>query len=389
MKKKLLIVTHHLTIGGVQKSLLSTLKAIDYSKFDVTLYLRKNRTALLSFIDKRVNVIVNDDPNHYYRKPLAVIYQIAIVFFTFLKKSDKINEYKDKLNNLIVNYSMNYEYNHFFKNKTYDIAISYVQGYEALFVSKYIDATKKLVYYHTSTDDLHSLHSEILPKFTKIIALHDSQKELLSKWYPDCAEKIFIIGNYVDTDNLKKQCNEYKIPVNDSRTILCSCGRFSYVKGFDLAVKAAKLLKDNNINFVWYFVGDGPERENIIKLIKDYNLENQIIITGMKQNPYPYIGACDIYVQPSYEEAQPLTIIEAHKLCKPVISTETLGGKKLIYDGVNGLLSTIDEKTLSSKITELILDKELYNSIVTNLCNIDYSEEFNEFKSELNMILEE
>ena len=56
-KKKLLIVAHHLTIGGVQKSLIAALKAIDYEKFDVTLYLRKNRTDLLSLVDERVNVI--------------------------------------------------------------------------------------------------------------------------------------------------------------------------------------------------------------------------------------------------------------------------------------------------------------------------------------------
>ena len=56
-KKKLLIVAHHLTIGGVQKSLISALKVIDYEKFDVTLYLRKNRTDLLAFVDERVNVL--------------------------------------------------------------------------------------------------------------------------------------------------------------------------------------------------------------------------------------------------------------------------------------------------------------------------------------------
>ena len=69
MKKKLLIVAHHMTIGGVQKSLISALKALDYNTYDVTLYLRKNRTDLLSFVDERVNVIINTDPNRYYRKP--------------------------------------------------------------------------------------------------------------------------------------------------------------------------------------------------------------------------------------------------------------------------------------------------------------------------------
>ena len=76
MKKKLLIVAHHMTIGGVQKSLISALKALDYDKYDVTLYLRKNRTDLIPFIDERVNIIINKDPNRYYRKPSAILLQM-------------------------------------------------------------------------------------------------------------------------------------------------------------------------------------------------------------------------------------------------------------------------------------------------------------------------
>ena len=79
MKKKLLIVAHHMTIGGVQKSLISALKALDYNNYDVTLYLRKNRTDLLPFVDERVNVIVNTDPNRYYRKPYAIFLQVTVL----------------------------------------------------------------------------------------------------------------------------------------------------------------------------------------------------------------------------------------------------------------------------------------------------------------------
>ena len=79
MKKKLLIVAHHMTVGGVQKTLISASKAIDYDRYDVTLYLRKNRTDLLSLVDGRMNVIINKDPNRYYRKPFALILQAASV----------------------------------------------------------------------------------------------------------------------------------------------------------------------------------------------------------------------------------------------------------------------------------------------------------------------
>ena len=65
-KKKLLLVIHHLTIGGIQKSLVSALNAIDYDKYDVTLYVRKNRTDLLEFINKKTEVIVNTNTTEKY-----------------------------------------------------------------------------------------------------------------------------------------------------------------------------------------------------------------------------------------------------------------------------------------------------------------------------------
>ena len=88
-------------------------------------------------------------------------------------------------------------------------------------------------------------------------------------------------------------------------------------------------------------MGDGPEKNKLSALIEKYELQNHIQITGMKENPYPYMRACDIYVQPSYEEAMPVTIIEAVKLQKPVVTTATVGGNKLVNDK-NGMILYID-----------------------------------------------
>ena len=96
-KKKLLIVAHHLTIGGAQKSLLTALKVLDYEKYDVTLYLRKNRTDLLTFVDERVNVIINDDKHHYYRKPRAILLQLLISFFKLLSKKAEAEKYNQSV----------------------------------------------------------------------------------------------------------------------------------------------------------------------------------------------------------------------------------------------------------------------------------------------------
>ena len=56
-----------------------------------------------------------------------------------------------------------------------------------------------------------------------------------------------------------------------------------------MAVEAANILKNNSVDFTWYFVGDGPERGNLEHKIAECGLENNIIITGMQKNPYPYM----------------------------------------------------------------------------------------------------
>ncbi len=388
MKEQLLIVAHHMTIGGVQKTLISALGAIDYNKYDVTLYLRKNRTQLLKFVDERVKVIVNEDPNRYYRKPFALVLQLKSLIYKLLGQKEKVSAIDKTLADRIREAEMAYEKKTYFSNAKYDKAIAYVQGYTTLFVDKCIDADEKIIFYHTSTNDLPEIHKEVLPHFNKIAALHEEQKELLGEWYPEHKDKIRIVENYTDREMILGQSREYEVLKDSAVTTLCSCGRFAPVKGFDISVEAAKPLKDKGIRFVWYFVGDGPERSNIEQLINKYNLQNEIVLTGMKENPYPYMAACDIYVQPSYQEAVGLTILEAHRLNKPVVTTATVGGCKLVENNKNGLVSDISAQALADCTEKLINDKQLYNRIKENLEKTDYSHELEKYKRQWKELLE-
>lgn len=387
MKKKLLIVAHHMTIGGVQKSLISALKALDYDKYDVTLYLRKNRTELLPFVDERVEVIVNTDPNRYYRKPYAIILQIKSLILKAFGKNDKARELNDILEEKIRNDAMEYERKTYFANAHYDIAVAYVQGYVALFVDKCIKADKKILFYHTSTNDTPEIHNAVIGNYYTVVALHEQQKALLKEWYPSSKGKIKIVENYTDKDLITEQSKAFSISATD-KTVICSCGRFSPVKGFDMAVETAKILKDNGKDFIWYFVGDGPERKNIEQKITECVLESNIVITGMQTNPYPYMACCDIYVQPSYEEAMPVTILEAHRLNKPVVTTATVGGCKLVETDTNGIVCDIKPEAIAENITDLINDKEKYTSILSNLKATDYSHEFEKYKAQWEALLE-
>ena len=112
-----------------------------------------------------------------------------------------------------------------------------------------------------------------------------------------------------------------------------------------------------------------------------------MLLPGMQKNPYPYMVACDIYVQPSREEALSIAMLESQILCAPMVSTKTAGGVAMIQDEVNGLLAEITAESLAEKIELLINDDKLRATIRSNLSMIDYSSEEQRYKRDWEELL--
>lgn len=283
---------------------------------------------------------------------------------------------------------MRYERKHYFSDNTkYDVAISYIQSYTAKFVDENVKAKRKVMFYHGSTDEHRDINEQAMKSYEKIYCVSKGAQEAVKGFYPQFADRIDCLKNYVDAEAVRYKAKQFVPDYPKDRLILCTCGRITSVKGFDLAVGAAEILKKNGLSFKWYFVGDGADREKIEQLIVEKNLSNEIKITGLKDNPYPYIVYSDIYVQPSYEEAHPLSIIEAQILQKPIVSTATVGGKSIINDGFNGIIADISSKSLAQKILLLNSNKELQKSITNTLAKVDYSKDYQRFRLEWEKLL--
>ena len=390
-KRKVLIVIHQLNHGGVQKALLSVLDALDYEKNEVTLYVRKNRLQLLPEVNKQVNrVIINEDNTHYYRKPYSALLLFLMLVCDLMHIKGVSEKIQKRLTEYINESQMKYEYHHYFKNQNaFDVAVSYIQGYTAKFVADYVQANKKVMFFHGSTDENHELHEELLHKMNAVVGVNNNVKEILCELYPMHSAKMTYIRNYVNAEEVRYKSQAYEVQKEDKRIILCSCGRLTPVKGFNLAVDAAKIMKEKGILFKWYFVGDGPERAKLEHQIEEYGLSAYIEITGMQDNPYPYISDCDIYVQPSYEESHSLTIEEALILNRPVVSTETVGGKMQIVQEYNGFVCDFNGESISYYVEMLIRNPEMRKRIMEQLERIDYSENLREYKDSWEKLLED
>lgn len=85
-----------------------------------------------------------------------------------------------------------------------------------------------------------------------------------------------------------------------------------------------------------------------------------VIYLGQRKDIRELIGACDLFVLPSYREGIPRTLLEAGSMAKPIITTNAIGCREVVENGKNGFLVPIgDTKELAQRIAQLSENKDL------------------------------
>lgn len=347
--------------GGVEHSLITAINNIPLDLFDVSVFIRTNETELVSELPRDVNVILNKK-KHYYRHPKVVLLMIALKLLLCLKLEKKATDVQERLNEFIHSQKIKHPVKSAFKNKKYDVIVSYTVD-DCTEMASMIPARRRYVFYHTPYVDFKSEMIETeMEHYDAMIAcgpgVYDALKAIYGNKY-----KIRLLSNYVDREEILCKANEC-VPVIYQEClrkewVLCTCGRLAPAKRYDLAIEAAELLKESGISFIWFLVGGGDSQKQLETLIKSKDLSSHIYITGNQNNPYPFIKNCDIYVQTSGFEAQPLAIIEAMKLGKPVVSTNTLGGRTILENGEKGILTDISANEIAEGIMQYMMNPSL------------------------------
>lgn len=143
----------------------------------------------------------------------------------------------------------------------------------------------------------------------------------------------------------------------ESKQII-SVGRLTSQKGFDMLCDIAKVVLSKNKEWKWIILGEGEDRNLIEAKIKEYNLENRLILKGNVSNIDEYYKNSSIFVMTSRYEGLPMTLLEAKSYSLPIVSFDCMTGpSEIISDNINGYL--IDENNLddmSKKINILIDD---------------------------------
>ncbi|MGG2014579.1 glycosyltransferase [Bacillus sp. S10(2024)] len=376
MKKDILFVINNLNCGGAEKSLISLLNTIDYSRYNVDLFLFKHEGLFFNKIPAQVNIL--EEPSEYRLFDMS----IKVAIMQCLRQGN-INI---ALSRIRAGYIFKSEKNsarceqrvwrYLAKSlqtlhKTYDVAIGYLEKNPVYFCVDKVKANKKIGFIHTDYDKFGmdaNLDMQYFHSLDHIVTVSEECANVLKQRFPIYKDKIGVIHNIVSPSMIYKMSQE-KADIKHKGIKLVSVGRLSNEKGFDFAVKACKNLVQNGYEIKWYIVGEGEERNKLEIMIEENHLQEHFFLLGMKENPYPYIKEADIYVQPSRFEGKSIAIDEAKILHKPIVVTNFSTAKDQIKHEENGIIVEMNSNAIAEGIQKMIHDEKLRNKLIQNLSN--------------------
>lgn len=172
-----------------------------------------------------------------------------------------------------------------------------------------------------------------------------------------CSKKIFLLPNYVDTELFKPQNTE---KVNKLLIMVC---RLHPQKNIPMVLEVMRYLPEFNLQII----GDGPLKDELIKLKNDNNINNvQFIGTVPFESLPSYLNKAEAFIFPTLIEGHPKTLIEAMACGLPCIGSNVEGIKEMIINGETGILCDLDVRSIKNTIINLFDDRAKMKRIGEN-----------------------
>lgn len=386
-KKRVFIGIHYMEIGGAERSLLGLLHAFDLNQFDVDLFVYQHTGEFMSLIPAKINLLPEIKKYSTIERPIVEVLKEGYLDIVIARLFAKYKSQRYISKNKLIDRSSSFQ---FIANATtpllpslnkfgeYDLAISFVTPHNI--IRDKILAKKKIAWIHTDYSNVQvnkKLELPVWDSYDNIVSISESVSKTFLKVFPSLKNKIVLIENILVssfvTEQAKFETVESELPNEEGVVKLCSVGRFTSAKNFDNIPSICKKIIKAGLNIKWYIIGYGGDLNLIKKNIMKEKMQKNVILLGKKSNPYPYINACDIYVQPSRYEGKAVTVREAQILFKPVVITNFPTAQCQLTDGVDGVIVPLDNDSVARELKNFIKNKELQKQIVNNLHNFDFS----------------
>ena len=382
--KKILIFSHAMELGGAERALLGLLEAIDTTKYSVDLFLMRHQGELMKYIPDNVNLLPENKKYSCLAIPMKEVIrqcQFGVAFGRIrglFAAKKRVKQLKLGDNDVALEYSHKYTLRYMpqVSKEEYDLAISFLTPH--YFVADKVRAKKKIAWIHTDyafVEVDRQSQLKMWERYDNIISISDNAMESFVKTFPTLEERVSVIENIMPMQYMSQLADEFsaKEEMPKSEVSLLTIGRFCNAKRMDEIPQICKRIRESGIDAKWYLIGFGGDEVLIRQRIAEAGAEDYVIILGKKENPYPYIKACDIYIQPSRYEGKSVAVREAQILGKPVIITNYATAASQLKDGVDGVIVPMDIDACADGIIKVIKNKELQEKLVENTKKTDYT----------------
>ena len=378
-------MSHALELGGAERSLIGLLDAIDTQKYEVDLFLMRHEGELLGAIPNKINLLPQIPAYTVLARPMKDVLAEGHLFLTFARVIGKIvakrfvKKYQYTESGVALEYSHKYTCRLMPKinpDIEYDVAISFLTPH--YFVAEKVRAKKKIAWIHTDYGKIQiDKNSELKmwDRYDHIISISENVSVEFLSIFSELKEKIVLIENILPKKLIEIQKDEFSAEKEMSAKgiKLLSIGRYCAQKNFDNVPEICSKILQQGLDVYWYIIGFGPDEQLIKEKIQQFKMEDRVILLGKKENPYPYIKLCDIYVQPSRYEGKSVTVREAQMLHKPVIISNYSTAKTQLEDGFDGIIVPQENKKCANRISEILRNEVLRQKLIENTYNVDYS----------------
>lgn len=385
-KPRIIILMHYMELGGAEMALIGLLQALNPEMVDVDLFIYSHQGPLMKHIPKWVNLLPEISSYSVIEQSMTTALQRGHIGVVVGRLMARLAHKRYIRNNppagqdaSIFSFTGKYVTPHLpqISDRVYDLCISFLIPHN-IGIRK-VKAHKRLAWIHTDYSRMSvnaALERSVWNAYDYIASISPAVKEAFLKVFPETKSKIKDIENILSARFVRERSNEAVDAKFEGSPIMLSVGRYTYAKNYDnLPDIARRLVMDyGNNNLRWYIIGYGDD--SLIRTkIREASMENHVILLGKKDNPYPYIKACDIYVQPSRYEGKSVTVREAQILCKPVAVTAYPTAPSQINDGVDGVIVPLDNEGAAGGLSSLIEDRSLQKQLSAYLAIHNFSNE--------------
>lgn len=374
--KKIAIVTRKIIAGGIEKALISMLETMDTNKVEVTLFVMSKGGEFEKFIPPWVKIkcLYGEEKTTKEKiinkiKKLELIEALKIGVYSIKAFNCKSGFEQEMILSKILQKQM----------EEFDLAIAYhvPASFPVIYVANYLKAKRKVAWIHSDVEIYKKeleVYIDYYKTFNKIYCVSEYGRVKFNTQYPYLKDKTEVFYNIINTDEIKRLAEEGKSFEDKFDGIrILTVGRLTKEKGYDILPDIVSNIINRGFNIRWYVIGDGEEKTGLLKSILENNLEDILLLLGTKDNPYPFFKDCDIYVQPSRHEGYCITLGEAKRFNKPIVTTNFVGAFEQIDNNKTGLIVNFDKQEIEDTVIKIIEDEELRNDIVSNLNKFKYS----------------